>query len=111
MIPSGARGRMIFSLSKKLFWMGGLVGLRTALPFRPNHYGLIVAFKPGDERGAIRARKALLVQVVVVGAEVGIDERSDGIELRRRCGDHLVHRLLLLTRRESYQQRNRLRAA
>ena len=43
---------------------------------------LIVSFKPNQKRGLLCPRKALLIQPVVIGREIAIDQRADEIEFR-----------------------------
>src|SRR5262249_31027185 len=75
--------------------------------------GLVVIFKPGNERGAVGAGQALLVDPVIVGAHVGVEQRAFGIQLDLGCRNRqqFIHRALPLARGKSHHQRKRLSAA
>jgi len=50
---------------------------------RRDHNRLLVTFKPGEEDRLRRPRQSLLLDLMVEGAHIGIDERSREIQLRR----------------------------
>ena len=82
-------------------------------PRGSNRYCFVVTFKPDQERRLFCSGQSLLIQPVVISAEIGIDQRANGIKLGRilAAGDHLVHGFLFLPRSEADQQCKRLRAA
>src|SRR5260370_1403857 len=71
---------------------------------------MVVALEPDQERRLISAGEALLIEPVVVGAHVCVDQRANRIKFGapRGCRKQLVHRFLALTRREAHQQGQRL---
>ena len=51
---SDRRGdRRLFASAEQLLEIGGRCGLRSPGPFGADDYGLVVAFKPDDERGLV----------------------------------------------------------
>lgn len=83
---------------------GGGGGDGAARKQRRDGEGLVVIFEPDEEEGFFGAGKALLVDPVVVGTHVRIDEGTQGIELRRGAGgsEKLHHGLLSLARGKAH---------
>ena len=67
-------------------------------------------FKPHQERRLLGSRKTLLIQPVVIGTQIAIDQRPDEVEFWIGCNgrQQFVHRLLPLPRGKSHEQREGL---
>src|SRR6202022_2809408 len=70
----------------------------------------VVTFEPDEERRLLGSREPLQVQPVVISPHVRINQRAEGIEFSNVVGrrEHLVYRLLPLSRSEADQQGERL---